>query len=73
VSHHTEPNDTTKSADKAAMGDNHSADRPATDEEAEAADNQYESEGAERRADVARHEEEMMEIGVEAKGEGAVG
>ena len=68
MAHHTEPNAATKNADQA--GD-HSADRPATDAESTAAEERYKEGDAERRADVAKHEEEMMEIGVETKGEGA--
>lgn len=69
---HTEPDEATKSADDAGAGDDHSADRPPTEEEAAVADEQYAKGDAAHRRDVARHEEEMMEIGVETKGEGAI-
>lgn len=48
------------------------ADRPPTDEEARAADEQFADDSDEQRADVAKHEKEMMEIGADVKGEGAI-
>ncbi len=72
MNHRTEPNEATKRADEAGVGDGHSADRPATEQEAAAAKEQYDKGDAERRADVARHEEEMMEIGAATKGEGTL-
>ncbi len=68
MANHTEPDEATKSADEVG---NHSADRPATEEEATAAESRFKKSDANHRAEVARHEEEMMEIGVETKGEGA--
>jgi hypothetical protein len=67
---HTEPDEATKQADRA--GDEPKADRPATEAEEAAADEQYAADDADRRADVARHEQEMMEIGANNKGEGAI-
>ena len=70
MSDHTEPDQATKQADRADAGAK--ADRPATEAEEAAADDQYATDDADRRADVARHEEEMMEIGANVKGEGAI-
>ena len=50
----------------------HGADRPPTDEESAAADEHFAAETEARRADVAKHEKEMMELGAEVKGEGAI-
>lgn len=50
----------------------HGADRPATEEEADAANDYLARDPDARRADVAKHEKEMMEIGAEVKGEGAI-
>ncbi len=55
-----------------AGGGGHGADRPPTDNEAAAADEQLAAETAAQRADVAKHEKEMMEIGADVKGEGAI-
>ncbi len=69
---HTEPDEATAKADESEAAKDHSADRPATDREAAAADEQYATSDDATRADVAKHEEEMMKIGVETKGEGAI-
>jgi len=72
MSNPTEPEDATKQADRADSEAEHTADRPATEEEAAAADEEYAGDDADRRADVARHEQEMLEIGANVKGEGAI-
>ncbi len=69
---HTEPDETTRNVDGAGVGDDHSADRPGTEEEDAAADEHYAKGDPAGRAGVARHEKEMMEIGAEAQGEGAI-
>ncbi len=69
---HTEPDEATTRADEAEAAKEHSADRPATDQEAASADDQYAKSTDAARSDVAEHEEEMMKIGVETKGEGAI-
>jgi hypothetical protein len=49
------------------------ADRTDPDEDTRAADEAYAAdEDPQRRADVAAHEKEMMEIGANIKGEGAI-
>jgi hypothetical protein len=70
MSDHTEPDDATEQSDRSSA--EHTADRPATEQEAAAADRHHAADDPERRADVARHEEEMMEIGANVKGEGAI-
>ena len=47
-------------------------DGTAADEEEAAADEQFTEDSDSRRADVAQHEKEMMEIGADVKGEGAI-
>jgi hypothetical protein len=64
--------ETTASEPDAAGGPGHRADRPATDKEAAAADEQLAKETDAERADVAKHEKEMMELGANVKGEGAI-
>jgi hypothetical protein len=66
----TDPDDDTRAADEADV--DHAADRPPTDDEAARADEHAAGEDPDRRADVAAHEEEMMEIGANVKGEGAI-
>jgi hypothetical protein len=67
-----DPDETTDSDpdSKATTGDG--ADRPATDKETAAADEQYAKDTDAHRAEVAKHEKQMMEIGAEVKGEGAI-
>jgi hypothetical protein len=48
------------------------ADKRAIEEETPAADKQFAGDTDAHRAAVAEHEKEMMEIGAEVKGEGAV-
>ena len=72
MSNPTEPDEATTQADRAESESAHTADRPATAEEAAEADEQYAGDDPDRRADVARHEEEMLEIGANVKGEGAI-
>jgi hypothetical protein len=66
----TEPDEETRAADEADT--DHAADRPPTDEEAAVAETHAADDDPGRRADVAAHEKEMMEIGAHAKGEGAI-
>jgi hypothetical protein len=66
----TDPDEETRAADEADI--DHTADRPPTDDEATLAEEHTADEDPQRRADVAAHEKEMMEIGAHAKGEGAI-
>jgi hypothetical protein len=72
LEHRTEPDGTTRAADEAAAGRSHGADRLATDEEEQAADEAYEESDLQRRQEVASHEKEMMELGATIKGEGEI-
>ena len=67
---HTEPDAATNREDRIQA--EHTADRPATEEESASADEHYAEEDPERLADVARHEKEMTEIGAKVKGEGSI-
>jgi hypothetical protein len=69
---HTTPDRSTQAEEKAEAAHEHSADRPATEEETAAADEHFAKSSDGERAEVAKHEEEMMEIGAEIKGEGAI-
>jgi hypothetical protein len=69
---HTKPDPSTRAEEEAEAARTHSADRPATDKESAAADERFANSDEAERAEVAKHEEEMMEIGVETKGEGAI-
>jgi hypothetical protein len=66
---HVEP-ESPREADRSESRSAHTSDRPPTSEEAAAA----ERNGADEddRKDVAQHEEEMMEIGANIKGEGEI-
>jgi hypothetical protein len=66
----TDPDEDTRAADEADI--DHAADRPPTDDEATEAEAYAADEDPARRADVAAHEKEMMEIGANIKGEGAI-
>ncbi len=68
----TEPDESTLAEEQVEASHNHSADRPATDKESATADEQLANSGENERAAVAKHEKEMMEIGAEVKGEGAI-
>jgi hypothetical protein len=70
---HTEPDAATQAEDAAEASARHGSDRLPTDEEAAAAEEHAEQLDDAARADVARHEQEMMEIGAAAKGEGKIG
>jgi hypothetical protein len=67
---HTESHETAQAPDEDEV--DHVADRPPTDDEASLADQQLAREDPERRADVAAHEKEMMDIGAHTKGEGSI-
>jgi hypothetical protein len=67
----TEPNDFTKEAEQVDAAHPHSADRPPTDEEADAAERGTASLDADMNA-VEEHAEEMAEIGAHLKGEGEI-
>jgi hypothetical protein len=69
---HTEPDDATVAAEEAEATHPPGADRPGTPEEIAAADKARAADEAETRRSVAEHEKEMMEIGAEVKGEGAI-
>ena len=63
---HTRPSSATRSAEQAAAGKDHEADRPPTDEEARLAE-QHQLE-----PEVVAHEKEMAERGKNQKGEGRI-
>jgi hypothetical protein len=69
---HTEPDASTRTAERAEYGSSHDAGRdPRPDEEA-AADEEYAMLGRVHRAEVAEHEHEMNRIGATTRGEGAI-
>jgi hypothetical protein len=72
MSDQTEPDASTQAEEEAEAGRDHVADRPATEEENERADENYAQSDSDERKSVAEHEEEMMEIGADVKGEGAI-
>ena len=63
---HTKPTSATRTAEQAAAGVAHEADRPADDAEAKLADEHKLD------PDVVAHEEEMLERGKNQKGEGRI-
>lgn len=67
----TEPDEQTVAAERAEAESRHGADRPATEEESDAAE-QGVDESDEERRNVAEHFHEMNEIGAHTKGEGAI-
>jgi hypothetical protein len=67
----TEPNESTKEAEQVDAAHPHSADRPPTAEEAEAAERGATALDADMNA-VAEHAEEMAELGADVKGEGEI-
>jgi hypothetical protein len=72
MSDQTEPDESTQAEEETEAGRDHIADRPATEEENKRADENYAQSDSDERKSVAEHEEEMMEIGVDVKGEGAI-
>ena len=72
MSDRTEPDASTHAAEEAEAGRDHTADRPATEEESERADTSSAQSDSDERKSVAEHEEEMMEIGADLKDEGAI-
>jgi hypothetical protein len=68
----TEPDASTQAAEEAEAGRDHIADRSAIEEESKHADASYAQSDPDERESVAEHEEEMMEIGADVKGEGAI-
>jgi hypothetical protein len=68
----SEPDDVTDGSANSSAVNGHKADRPPTEAEATAADEQFARDTDAQRADVAKHEKEMMELGAEVKGEGAI-
>ncbi len=68
----TEPDEATHDADEAEAGSAHQADRPASEVEAQEADDALAASDPGQREDVAKHEKEMMEIGASVKGEGEI-
>jgi hypothetical protein len=69
---HTEPDEATRAADEADAAKGHTPDRAPTDTELAEADKEFAEDDESRRADVARHEKEMLDIGANVKGEGAI-
>jgi hypothetical protein len=67
----TEPNDSTKEAEEVDAVHSHSADRPPTSEESDAAERGTASLDADMKT-VAEHAEEMSELGAHVKGEGEI-
>jgi F0F1-type ATP synthase epsilon subunit len=72
VADHTEPNEATVEADETEAVSSHDPDRAATIKEEEEAEAARAAMSDEERKSVAAHEEEMMRIGAEAKGEGQI-
>jgi hypothetical protein len=68
----TEPDSSTRSVEEEDAGRAHHADRPPTASEEQDAERGLDEEGEEERRSVARHYEEMSELGAEAKGEGRI-
>jgi hypothetical protein len=68
----TEPDKATQDVEKSEAARAHEADRPATEVEQEEADDAFAKSDPDRRAEVAKHEKEMMEIGSSVKGEGEI-
>ncbi len=68
----TEPNEATVEADEAEAASSHDPDRAATIKEEEEAESARAAMSDEERKSVAAHEEEMMRIGAETKGEGQI-
>jgi hypothetical protein len=69
---HTEPDEATISEQKSEAGAAHVADRLPTPEEEAAADSELADSDEKERSDVAAHEQEMNELGANAKGEGRI-
>jgi hypothetical protein len=67
----TEPNEPTKDAERIDAAHPHSADRPPTADESQAAERSTASLEADLKT-VAEHAEEMADIGAHAKGEGEI-
>jgi hypothetical protein len=72
VNDRTDPDGATHQAEQSDAARRHEADREATGDEAQAADNALSTEDSDQRKEVAAHEEEMMEIGASIKGEGEI-
>jgi hypothetical protein len=68
----TEPDDTTREAERSEAGKSHTADRPPTPEEDAAAERERAESDADDRKDVAEHYEDMAELGADVKGEGEI-
>ncbi len=68
----TEPNDATRTAEKAEAGHPHRADRPPTPEEDAAAESECGASDAEERDRVSEHYERMAKLGANVKGEGQI-
>lgn len=68
----TDPDTATRQSDQSDAGRRHEADRVATGDEAQAADDALSKEDSDQRKEVAEHEKEMMEIGATIKGEGQI-
>jgi hypothetical protein len=68
----TKPDQSTHAEEQVEAAHDHSADRPATGKESAVADEHFANSDEGERAEVAKHEEEMMVIGAEIKGEGAI-
>jgi hypothetical protein len=69
---HTEPDEATISEQNSEAGAAHVADRVPTAEEEAAAEGELAKTDQQERDDVAAHEQEMNELGANAKGEGRI-
>jgi len=72
VDEETQPDEGTLEAERIDAEKAHVADRPPTDEEERAAEGVAEKFAGDREA-AAAHDEEMSDIGAQAKGEGRIG
>jgi hypothetical protein len=70
MEHNSEPDDSTREAERSEAGKSHTADRPPTSEEDAAAERELAESDTDGREDVAEHYEEMTELGAQVKGEG---
>jgi hypothetical protein len=72
VNDRTDPDGATRQSEQSDAARRHEADRAATGDEAQAADDALSTEDSDQRKAVAEHEKEMMEIGATIKGEGEI-
>jgi hypothetical protein len=68
----TEPDAGTRRAERSDAEHGHTADRPPSPDEDEAAEREYETLDEDERKDVAEHYKDMVERGAKVKGEGEI-